>query len=163
MQRENDFRILINPLYLSDTNDCGRLTLLHRSLSGVNNSSASRDPAPLISQPDPSLYVSNGVKCLCVCAVSCRQRGCSRWRTTLETASTKSHTVIKNNLKKNPLKETMFRSFLVIVGWPLIEECRYWHAQTEIAPLNHMCTIAVESQCTIVSLICFTTDPWAYT
>lgn len=41
-------------------------------------------------QTDPSLCASSGRKCLYVCAVRCRQRGCSQWRKTLESPSLKS-------------------------------------------------------------------------
>lgn len=40
-------------------------------------------------QTNPSLCASSGGKCLCVCAVRCRQKGCSLWRKTLEPPSAK--------------------------------------------------------------------------
>lgn len=52
-------------------------------------------------QMDPSLCASSRRKCLYVCAVRCRQRGCSLWWKTQESPS------LKRSKKKNPVQQNI--------------------------------------------------------
>lgn len=73
-ERSRLFFKLINLLHLSgEKKDCVWLIQFHGSVAGVDNRWPQLDPAPLISQAHQSLCVSDGIKCLCACAVSCRQ------------------------------------------------------------------------------------------
>lgn len=157
MDRKNDFRNLINLLYLTYASNCGWLTLPHRSLSGVNNRRPSFNPAPLISQADPSLCASHGIKCLCACAMSWRQPGCSLCRITLEPPFAKSHTVVKavwNNLLRGLCLEDfkwLWAGRRHRNAYTGLQRWRLLHSNN--SGNNHMYIIAADPHCNMLSLV----------